>query len=126
MKRMWAALALTLFTVCLGVFGLVHTRNVTSQMVRTVSAARAAGEAGERGEAYSFSRQAVEDWKNAHRILCLYMIHSRLEAIDQTLAALPELCREDEMQEFFSQCDCGILQIDYLNESEIPNLDNIF
>lgn len=126
MKRMWAALALALFTVCLGVLGITHTRNVTSRMIQTISAAKSAGEAGDDAAAYVISRQAAEDWKNAHRILCLYMVHSRLEAIDQTLAALPELCLGDETREFLSQCDCGILQIDYLNESEIPNFDNIF
>ena len=125
MKRMWAVLVLLILTVATSALGIVHTRPVTSRMEQTVSMAKNAVERGDRQTGLTLSRKAVSDWHDAHHILCLYMIHARLEAIDQTLTALPELCRNEESEEFLSECDRGLMQIDYLNESEIPNLDNI-
>lgn len=126
MKRMWAVLVLLILTVTTSVLGIVHTRRVTSQMEQTVSMAKDAVEHGDGDKGLSLSQKAVKDWRDEHHILCLYMVHSRLEAIDQTLTTLPELCKDEEKKDFLSECDRGIMQIDYLNESEIPNLDNIF
>lgn len=126
MKRMWAALILMILTVGMGVFGILHTQAVTERMMRTVASAKSAAEEEDRETALALSREAVKDWKDAHKILCLYMIHSRLEEIDKTLAALPELCGGEEKEEFLSECDRGLMQISYLNESETPIPENIF
>lgn len=126
MKRMWAALILLVLTVAACVAGIACTKGITSQMMQTVTMAKEAQERGDEANACRLSEQAVKDWRDAHRFLCVYMVHDRLEAIDQTLAALPELCRNGAEDAFLSQCDCGLTQISYLNESEIPNIDNVF
>ncbi len=126
MKRMWAALILLILTVAACVVGIACTKRITSQMMQTVTMAKEAQERDDKKTAYQLSQQAAKDWRGAHRILCIYMVHDRLEAIDQTLCALPELCRNGAKDSFLSECDCGLTQISYLNESEIPNLDNVF
>ena len=126
MKRIWAALTLLVLTVAICAVGIGYTRNVTAKMTQTVSQAKAAQKRGDDAAACKLSEEAREDWKDAHRLLCVYMVHDRLEAIDVTLAAMPELCRNGAKDEFLSYCDQGLLQISYLNESEIPNLENIF
>lgn len=126
MKRIWAAVILLVLTVTACVAGISCTKKITSQMTRTVTMAKDAQERGDEETACKISEQAAKDWRDAHRFLCVYMVHDRLEAIDQTLAALPELCRNGAKDEFLSECDCGLTQISYLNESEVPNLDNIF
>lgn len=126
MKRMWAALVLLglIVTVCL--IGIFHTQKVTAEMIQTVSMAKSAQQQGDKKKACSLSEKAGEDWRKAHRTLCIYMVHSRLEEIDQTLSTLPELCRNDAKDAFLSECDKGLTQFSYLTESEIPNLGNIF
>jgi hypothetical protein len=126
MKRMWAALFLFVLTVAACIAGIGNTKGVTAQMTQTVSMAKTAQENGDAKTACRLSEKAANDWHNAHRLLCIYMVHDRLEAIDQTLATLPELCRKGAEDAFLSECDRGLTQISYLNESEIPNLENIF
>jgi acyl-CoA reductase-like NAD-dependent aldehyde dehydrogenase len=126
MKRMWVALALFVLTVAACVVGITYTQNITAKMTETVSQAKAAQKRGDVDAACKLSEQAKSEWKEAHRLLCVYMVHDRLEEIDVTLAAMPELCRNGAEEEFLSECDRGLMQISYLNESEIPNLENIF
>lgn len=126
MKRLWAALILLVLLVTACIIGICHTRNVTADMVRTVSQAKAAQERGDTKAAFRLSEKARGDWRGKHRVLCVYMVHNRLEEVDQTLSALPELCRNGAKDAFLSECDKGLAQLSYLDESEIPNLENIF
>lgn len=126
MKRMWIALALLVLTVSSCAVGITYTRSVTARMTQTVSQAKAAQKKGNAAAACRLSEQAKKDWKDAHRVLCVYMVHERLEALDETLAVMPELCRNGAKEEFLSECDRGLMQIAYLNESETPNLENVF
>ncbi len=125
MKRIWAAVILAAISLTICIIGLRHTQDVTAQMAQTVTMAKKAEERGDSAAAYTLSLKASQDWKNAHQALCTYMIHSQLEEIDQTLALLPALCKEGADDSFLSECDRGLVQISYLNESEIPNLQNI-
>ena len=120
------ALALLLLSITICMMGISNTNAITEQMTATVQQAKSAQQNGDREAAYRLSKKATEDWRGAHSILCVYMVHSDLEAIDQTLATLPELCRNDAEDAFLSECDRGLTQISYLKESEIPNIDNIF
>lgn len=95
-------------------------------MINTVSSAKKAAESGDNETALTLSKKAVEDWHASHEILCTYMPHAKLEAIDQTLAALPMLSFYGTTDQFTAECDRGIAQINYLNESEIPAIQNIF
>jgi hypothetical protein len=126
MKRMWAALALCAILVTVCALGITNTQKVTVQMIQTVADAKKARAAGDADAALRLSRQAAKSWRGAHRVLCIYMVHSRLEEIDQTLSGLPELCGNESKEQFLSDCDKGLAQLSYLTESEIPNLENIF
>ena len=126
MKRMWAVLILFVLVLTACVVGTSYTRKITSEMTQTVSAAKQAQESGNTVSAYRLSRKAVTDWQNAHRALCVFMVHSQLAELDQTLSILPELCRNGAKDSFLSECDRGLMLISSLNESEIPNVENIF
>lgn len=126
MKRIWASGIILVIALVLCVLGIVKTHSVTSELVQTVTSAKAAGEAGNKNLAYELSNKAVADWRKDHEILCMFMPHAKLEAIDQTLAALPGYIKYDGEDQFVGECDRGITQINYLNESEIPNIQNIF
>lgn len=126
MKRMWAVLILLVLMLAACGFGISHTRKVTSEMTQTVSSAKQAQERGDTAAAYRLSKKAVTDWQNAHRVLCVFMVHSQLAELDQTLSVLPELCRNGAEDSFLSECDRGLMLISSLNESEIPNVENIF
>ena len=90
------------------------------------SEAKNAEQRGETANAVRLSQKAVDDWQNAHSVLCLYMPHSKLEAIGQTLAGLPMLCQYDGTDQFLADCNRCIEQIEYLDETEIPTPENIF
>lgn len=126
MKRLWIALALISIVLVTCVIGISYTQKITSEMTQTVEAAKEAQKRGDVNAAYELSTTAKNNWKDAHRVLCVYMVHNDLEEIDQTLALLPELCRNGAKDSFLSECDRGLTLISSLNESESPNIENIF
>jgi hypothetical protein len=126
MKRLWIALALLTLVIATCVMGISYTRQITAQMTQTVEEAKAAEKRGDINAAYQLSITAKNDWKKAHSVLCVYMIHSDLEEIDQTLALLPELCLNGAKDTFLSECDRGLTLISSLEESVAPSLENVF
>lgn len=125
MKRIWAALIIFAVLIAGCTAGVKVTERIAAEMTATVSEAKAANESGDAKRAYELSRKAEQDWRNHHDFLCTYMNHARLEAIDQTLAAMPALCRYGEKDEFAVECDKSIAQFHYLTESEVPSVANI-
>lgn len=126
MKRIWAALILLVLTLAACTVGILHTRRVAAQMIGTVTMAREAEAVGDMQSAKSLSEQAIGMWRENHKFMCTYMMHSSLQEIDQTLSALPSLSTAGESSQFFAECDKGIAQLSYLDEAEIPNIENIF
>lgn len=126
MKRLWisAIIFVVLISVC--IIGISTTSKISTEMTTTVTNAKKAAESGDTDSALSLSKKAVSQWHGCHEVLCTYMPHSKLEAIDQTLAALPMLCYYGATDQFTAECDRGITQIAYLNESEVPVIENIF
>nr|WP_267901491.1 DUF4363 family protein [Caproicibacter fermentans] len=106
--------------------GTIYTNQISTRMIQTVTEAKSAELRGETETAVQLSRKAGDDWRSMHTVLCTYMPHSKLEAIDQTLAGLPMLCQYGGTEQFLADCDRSIEQISYLNESEIPSIANIF
>ncbi len=113
-----------LLTVC--TLGTLTTKQISTELTQTITNAKKAAENGDNSKAMQLSQKAVADWRKSHEILCTYMPHSRLESIDQTLAAMPMLSRYGATDQFTVECDRGITQIQFLNESETPILQNIF
>lgn len=126
MKRLWASAIIFVILVAVCFWGVTTTNKISNDLSSTVSSAKNAAQNGDNELAFSLSQKAVSDWHNNHTILCTYMPHSKLEAIDTTLAALPALVYYDSIDQFSAECDRGITQIEYLNESEVPMLENIF
>ena len=126
MKRMWASLVLFVLLAATCVIGIVHTDQVTDQLVQTVTAAKQAQEKDDAQSALRLSRQALQEWRGIDSGLHVYMQHSKLDAIDQELASLPELCRNGAKDSFLSECDKSLALFSYLNDSEVPNIRNIF
>lgn len=125
MKRIWASVIILIILVVACSIGLSTTQRISADLTQTVTNAKSAAENSDRRSAYELSSRAVSDWKQSHEILCTYMPHSKLEAIDQTLSALPALAQHESYDQFVSECDRAVTQIHYLNESETPSLQNI-
>ena len=126
MKRMWISLVILVLLVAVCSIGFYNTKRISSYMLKTVTQARNAEIDGDTPKAVSLSEKAEQDFRADHEILCLYMPHARLEAIDQTISGLPMLCRYGAKEQFLADCDRSITQLSYLTETEIPSLANIF
>lgn len=126
MKRVWISFGIFIVLTGVCIVGINYTSKLSGQMVQTVQEAKDAEQRGEKADAVRLSQKAVNDWQDAHSVLCLYMPHSKLEAIGQTLSGLPMLCQYDGTDQFLADCDRSIEQIEYLDETEIPTPENIF
>ncbi|MVB09447.1 hypothetical protein CAFE_01030 [Caprobacter fermentans] len=126
MKRVWISLGIFIVLTGVCILGTIYTNQISTRMIQTVTEAKSAELRGETETAVQLSRKAGDDWRSMHTVLCTYMPHSKLEAIDQTLAGLPMLCQYGGTEQFLADCDRSIEQISYLNESEIPSIANIF
>nr|WP_319488275.1 DUF4363 family protein [uncultured Caproiciproducens sp.] len=125
MKRVWASAIILVLLIAVCIFGTVTTKKITEQMTQTITSARDAAASGDMDTALKLSEKAATDWHNYHELLCTFMPHAQLESIDQTLSGLPMLCYFDGTDQFGADCDRSITQIQYLNESQLPNIANI-
>lgn len=125
MKRMAAAIILLTASIGLCAAGSSVTANLTNQLTDTLVSARKAALNNDRAAAYRLSLQASKDWGNAHQVLCTFQPHSRLETVDQTLAALPDLAQDDNLKQFASECARGEMLARNLQEGEFPLIQNI-
>lgn len=126
MKRIWISLVIFIVLTGVCILGTWYTNRISTQMIQIVTQAKNAEQNGETETAVQLSRKASDDWNSLHSVLCTYMPHSKLEAIGQTLAGLPMLCKYGGTEQFLADCDRSIEQISYLNEAEVPSLENIF
>ncbi|MGX8699811.1 DUF4363 family protein [Caproiciproducens sp.] len=126
MKRLWACAVILVLLITVCTYGTVKTKKVSEQMTQTLESARQAALEGDLKEAQKLSQKAADDWHGYHEVLCTFMPHAQLEAVDQTLSGLPMLCYFEGTDQFGADCDRGITQIMYLNESQLPTLENIF
>ncbi|MCH3971903.1 MAG: DUF4363 family protein [Oscillospiraceae bacterium] len=125
MKRMAIAAAIFITAIFLCFAGSHTTKVLTESLAGTLDKAQQAAQANDAKSAYAFSSKACSDWQKSHQILCTFQPHSRLEAIDQTLATLPDLSRCDNLGQFESECARGKTLAENLRESELPLLQNI-
>ena len=125
MKRMIAAVALLIISIALCITGNRVTTVLTDHLTETLVSAQKAAKANDRAKAYALSQQAHKEWDHSHKVLCTFQPHSRLDVIDQTLAALPDLSQSDTLGQFESECARGELLAKNLQESEYPLLQNI-
>jgi hypothetical protein len=125
MKRMATAFVLLLASLALCIAGNRIMTNTTGRLISTLSSAETAAMSGDRQQAYTLSRTASQDWQSAHQVLCTFQPHVRLEAIDQTLAILPDLAKSEDLPQFASECARGRILAVNLQEGELPLLQNI-
>ncbi len=126
MKRLWASVIILIVLGVVCIFGAISTSRISNDLTNTIESAKKAAEDGDNSKAFTLSKKAVSDWHQSHEVLCTYMPHAKLEAIDQTLAAMPSLIYYGTTDQFTAECDRSVTQIEYLNESETPILQNIF
>jgi hypothetical protein len=125
MNRLWTALVLLLVCIGLCIGGNVATARYTQTLTTQLTAAQKAADAGDDTQAYTFSQKALDGWQSAHNVLCTFLPHTRLEAVAQTIAALPSLARYGTRDQFSGECARGLLQVQNLKEGEVPALQNI-
>jgi hypothetical protein len=125
-KRIWTALAIFVILVSVSAAGTSTTRKICNETSAAVTAAKAAQENGDAEKALKLSKTAVKGWHMSHRVLCMYMPHSKLESIEETISGLPMLCKYGAEDQFMADCDRSLEQLSYLMESEEPNMQNIF
>lgn len=125
MKRLWAAAAILVITLVLCWMGGRTTLDLSKELNTTLQEARDAAEDEDFERALELSEKAEDSWKNSHKIMCTYIPHSRLEAIDLSLASLSPLIQYGAVDEFSSECARAAAQIASLKEAEMPIWENI-
>jgi len=117
-------LAVLLGVVCN--LGMHTTLRYTDNMIQELADVKSVSASGDYDHAQELCKEIKVNWQGYHEVLCTFMPHARLEAIDQTLSTLPELCETNSIEQFYSECDRGSVQLEYLKESEVPTLQNLF
>ena len=103
-KKGIAAVLLALFLLGLSLTGLFYTNYTADEMDRLLTEALKASQDQDRDKAVEFSEKAFEAWERQHRYLCTYMSHTKLETIDQSLAALSPLAAYETWDQFTAEC----------------------
>lgn len=127
MKRVWVAAAIFLVVLGLCTYGLITTNKLTGNMSVRLDELKSDVKNGKTAAALALSESTIKEWHGYHMEMCMYMPHARLEAIDQSLAALPPLITSPNgTDQFEAECERASAQIEHLKDTELPSLANIF
>jgi len=125
MKRIWVSIIILILLISVCSLGAQASQTHTDHILSTITALKDTAESGEEERAVSMSVALIDEWEESHRVLCMYMSHNRLEAIDDTIAALPSLLRGGERAQFTAECERAAAQIRQLTVTEQFSLENI-
>ena len=125
MKRLWAAAALLLAALALCIFGARYTRQASGAIQETLLQAEEAGRAEDGPAAVRLAEQAAAQWEEYGRVLRTYTPHSRLEGLEQSLAALLPLAENGAFSDYSTECVRARTQFAMLLEMYLPFWENI-
>ena len=117
MKRLWAAAALLLAALALCIFGARYTRQASGAIQETLLQAEEAGRAEDGPAAVRLEEYG--------RVLRTYTPHSRLEGLEQSLAALLPLAENGAFSDYSTECVRARTQFAMLLEMDLPFWENI-
>lgn len=125
MKRLWAAALLLLCAATLCVWQGSHTQQTAQSLSRELNAALSASEEGDSARAASHAQDALREWQDARELLCIYTAHTRVEELGRTLSGMAPLARRGTLDQFDSECEKALAQVEALRGLDAPTLDNI-
>ena len=125
MKRVWGAGILLAILTALCLWGISSTDAASQEITLSLEAAREAAQEENWEKAAEISQICRTKWNRIYPRLCLYISHSKLEAIDQTMALLEPLAAEPSKEQLVAELSRCLTQIRMLKESEYPTLENI-
>lgn len=65
------------------------------------------------------------NWDSLHTVLAVFIDHSRLEDIDQSIAVIAECLKKDEESDFYVESAKLKAQLEHLKDTELPTISNI-
>ena len=125
MRRLHAVWIILLIIAVICALGFWSTCRTTSTMTMQLEQVAQEIKTGDLPQAYAHSRQAEQDWKQGHRVLCMFLGHELLESIDRKFAALPVMISYGEQAQAAMQCVELLGYMDQLRTAEIPRIENI-
>lgn len=125
MNRVWGAGVLLAVLTALCLWGISSTDAASQEISLSLEAAREAVQEENWEKAAEISQICRTKWNRMHSYLCLYISHSKLEAIDQSIALLEPLAAEPSKEQLAAELSRCLTQIRMLKESEYPTIENI-
>lgn len=125
MKRIWISFVILVLLICICTLGAKASETQTGQTLSAIEELKSAVKNGEEERALSLCDSLLKGWEKSHRILCTYMSHNRLEAIDDTISTLPALLAGGEVTQFNAECDRAAAQLRQLTVTERFSLENL-
>ena len=100
MKRIWVSIVLFVLLIVTCCLGASAAQSNTDHIIASIEAVKEKMLQGDEEGAYRGSLDLLERWEKSHKVLCLYMPHSRLETVGETLSILPALCQMEDKAQF--------------------------
>ena len=126
MKRVIVAVSLLCIVTAMSVGSLWEQRRVTEDLLAQCDTLIALQKRGELGACQEAARQLNDTLKDRVRWFPFFLRHERIEEVFQHAAALPDLIRDDDTADFFTEIAAMRMQLEILLDSEVPSLENIF
>ncbi len=125
MNRFWIASVLLALLTGLCLWEISTTESCSTEITSVLEEAHAASLEQDWETTQALCRQSKETWETAHRKLCLYVSHTRLESIDQNIALLESLAAEPSQEQLRAEIARCLSQIKSLKSIEYPTPENL-
>ena len=125
MKRLHAVWILALAAAGICWFGIRGTYRTSTVMGEQIGQVAQEIKNGDLSQAYAHSQMAERQWKESHRILCIFLSHRELETVSREFHRLPVLLEQGETAQALVQCAELSNFMEQYKTSELPLIENI-
>lgn len=125
MKRIIIAAVILIFVSAASVFILGFYTKRIDRMVKIADDLQTALDSGDLDKCLTQSHELIDEFKSSSRFFPLFMRHSDIARIEETLVALPVLIETGSTQHFAAELARCKNMLENLAELENPTLENI-
>ena len=125
MKRVFAAIVLTLLILLLCVCGRMVTHSSIQTMQETMAEIESELTQGNTEIALLKSKSFLTEWESTHGNLCLFLQHAQLDSLEKIFAVLPYYIEQEKILEACAECKIAQAIAEHILKTEQISLENI-
>lgn len=125
MKRLVVTLSLFIIILTICIAETIFLNNTVSSFTHDIKDAVQETTDENIESAINLSEDISKRWQESQKFISTFIVHTRLEQIDQSLLSMKTNLSNDQIEDFYVDSKIAISQLNHLRDTELPLINNI-